>query len=278
MDRGTISESELRAVEDVLDFIRRKNRLAAEEWEDFHSWVWVRLAETDYGVLRKFERRGSLRKFLAVTLHRMLLDYRNAKWGRWRSSSRARSLGSDAEQLEFYIQCHGYSVGEAVQTIKLAHRSTRSEEELERIASEIPVRSRRREQAEDWLDRIASAGPTPLDSLERKEIETQDQRTMEALEAALARLGPEERVIFRMRFEQGSKLKEVAVALGLRPKRFYQHFEKLLRALRAELESQGISAECIDRLFAEAPVAGISRGLSVSNPEMGKSKKYQSWR
>lgn len=278
MDRGTISESELRAVEDVLDFIRRKNRLAAEEWEDFHSWVWVRLAETDYGVLRKFERRGSLRKFLAVTLHRMLLDYRNAKWGRWRSSSRARSLGSDAEQLEFYIQCQGYSVGEAVQTIKLAHRSTRSEEELERIASELPVRSRRREQTEDWLDRIASAGPTPLDSLERKEIETQDQRTMEALEAALARLGPEERVIFRMRFEQGCKLKEVGVALGLSPKRFYQRFEKLLRALRAELESQGVRAECLDRLFAEAPVVGISRGWSVSNHEMGKATKYQSWR
>ena len=97
MDRETLSEPELRAVEDVLSFIRRKNRLTAEEWEDFHSWVWVRLAETDYRILRKFENRGSLRKFLGVTFHRLLLDFRNGKWGKWRPSSLARSLGRDVE-------------------------------------------------------------------------------------------------------------------------------------------------------------------------------------
>ena len=117
MDRGTLSDSQLREIEDVLDFIRRKNRLAADEWEDFHSWVWVRFAETDYAVLRKFEGRGSLRKYLAVTLHRLLLDYRTAKWGKWRPSSHARKLGGDAERLEFYIRRHGYSVSEAIHPV-----------------------------------------------------------------------------------------------------------------------------------------------------------------
>ena len=53
----TLSESELHAVEDVLGFIRRNKRLTIEEREDIHSWVWVRLAETDYRILRKFEHR-----------------------------------------------------------------------------------------------------------------------------------------------------------------------------------------------------------------------------
>jgi RNA polymerase sigma factor (sigma-70 family) len=274
---GTLSEPELRAVEDVLDFIRRKNRLAADEWEDFHSWVWVRLAQTGYGALRKFERRGSLRQFLAVTLHRLLLDYRAAKWGKWRPSSRARNLGPDAEQLEFYLQRQGYSIGQAVQTMKLNHGSMRSEEELERIASELPVRIRRREQTDDLLDRVASAEPTPFDSLEAKDIETEEQRTMEALEAAVTGLGSEERVIVKMRFEQGCKLNEVAAALGLKPSVFYRRFERLLRTMRAALESKGVSAGCIDRLFPDRAV-GRTAKPSVSIHDKGSKTQLQSWR
>jgi RNA polymerase sigma factor (sigma-70 family) len=249
VERGFLSESDLRAVEDVLDFIRRKNRLSAEEWEDFHSWVWVRLAETDYGVLRKCEKRGSLRSFLAITLHRLLLDYRTAKWGKWRPSRRARSLGSDIEQLEFYVQRQAYSIGQAARTVKLNHGSMRSEEDLERIASELPVRRQRRELDNGSLERIASTGPTPLDVLERTEIAGEEERMMRVLEASLSRLGPEERVILKMRFTDGSKLNEIAAALGLDPKAFYRRFEKLLENLRATLETEGISAECVDRVF-----------------------------
>jgi RNA polymerase sigma factor (sigma-70 family) len=258
MDRGALSESELRAVEDVLGFIRRKNRLAAEEWEDFHSWVWVRLAETDYRLLRKFEHRGSLHKFLGVTLHRLLLDFRSSKWGKWRPSRRAERLGPDVELLEFYLLREGYPLGQAVQSVKLNHHSPRSAEELERIASELPVRRRSREQSDDSLDRVASGSPTPLDSFERKEMAIEEERTMAVLEAALSRLEPEERVMVRLRFEQGYKLNEVAAALGHTPKTIYRRFEKLLRTLRAALETEGVSADCIERLFVDAPAGGTS--------------------
>jgi RNA polymerase sigma factor (sigma-70 family) len=264
MDRGVLSDSQVREIEDVLDFIRRKNRLSDDEWEDFHSWVWVRFAETDYAVLRKFEGRGSLRAFLAVTLHRLLLDYRTAKWGKWRPSRRALSLGADGEQLEFYIRCQGYSIGEAIQTMKLNHGSTRTEEELERIASELPVRSRGRELTQDWLNRLASPGPTPHDSLQSKESQTEVRRAAEVLESLLARLEPEERVMLDMRFEQGCKLNEIASALGLTSERFYRRFERLLRKLRRRLETEGIDAQYVDRLFAEKPQARTFVESSVS--------------
>ena len=73
-------ESALSILEDVLQHIRRKRRLSVEEWEDFHSWTWVKLTESGYAAIQKFEGRGSLRAFLAVVLNRYLLDYRAQKW------------------------------------------------------------------------------------------------------------------------------------------------------------------------------------------------------
>lgn len=109
------------------------------EWEDFHSWVWVKLVESDYAAIGKFEGRGSLRAFLAVVLNRYLLDYRVQKWGRWRPSTKAKQLGPHPIDLEFLIQRHGYSASDAVWTLIIDRGCPLSEDELHTIATRLPV-------------------------------------------------------------------------------------------------------------------------------------------
>ena len=80
--------------------------------------------------------------------------------------------------------------------IALNHRSLRSEEELERIAAELPVKRRWREQADDSLERVASAEPTPFESFERNASATEEEQVMTTLEALLSRLACNRCTIF----------------------------------------------------------------------------------
>ncbi len=61
-----------------------------------------------------------------------------------------------------------------------------------------------------------------------------------ALEGALGKLDAEDRVILRMRFEDGFTVADVARALDLRQKPLYRRVEGLLRRLRRELEGRGM--------------------------------------
>jgi len=84
----------------IVSSIGRRHRLAPAEVEDFTAEVQLRLISDDYGILRKFQSRCSLRTFLTVVIQRMFLDYRNANWGKWRPSLRSRREGRVAVLFE----------------------------------------------------------------------------------------------------------------------------------------------------------------------------------
>src|SRR5262245_42612463 len=87
----------------------RRHRLSESERQDFESWVWVRLMDNDFHVIRQFRGQSSFATYLRVVLQRAVLDYRAAKWGKWRPSARARRLGAKAVALERLITRDGVS-------------------------------------------------------------------------------------------------------------------------------------------------------------------------
>jgi RNA polymerase sigma factor (sigma-70 family) len=244
-------ESALPVIEDVLQHLRSRKRLAAEEWEDFRSWTWVKLVESDYAAVRKFDGRGALRAYLAVVLSRLLLDYRIQKWGKWRPSAKAKSLGPHAVDLERLIERESYSVSDAVQTLVIGRRCPLGEEELFELAAQLPLRRKDRTTSEDWIESVPSTHPTPEGELRSQEVEDAQSRLEAALARALSRLGPRERLALRMRFEQGLKLNDVARALGTDPKRFYRRFERILRRLRRLMNRDGVAKEQFELAFPE---------------------------
>ncbi|MEO6239519.1 MAG: hypothetical protein ABIQ52_21185 [Vicinamibacterales bacterium] len=109
---GTVSCPDLSAATDVL--VRaivcataRRSRLTESDREDFESFVWTRLIARNFHVLRSFGQRSSLRTYLTIVVRRMLLDYRDAKWGKWRPSADARRRGASAVAFERLVNRDG---------------------------------------------------------------------------------------------------------------------------------------------------------------------------
>jgi RNA polymerase sigma factor (sigma-70 family) len=246
MDSPNDIEPALSVVEDILHLIRSKNRLAAEEWEDFHSWAWVKLVESNYAAIRKFDGRGTLRAYLSVVLSRFLLDYRAQKWGKWRPSAKARELGPVAVSLEHLIHRRGYSLPDAIQTVLASANCPPSEEELYQLATKLPVRHRDRTWTDEWIENIPCSRNSPEEALLARESEAARAYLEGALERSLSRLTTEERVAIKMRFEQGLSLNVVARALGRDPKRFYKQFERILKRLERSMKREGVKMRRVD--------------------------------
>src|SRR5262245_30687429 len=100
----TAAEQLLLANLDVVDAVvartAHRHRLSAAERDELASMVRLKLVDNNYLVVRRFNGRSSFRRYLTVVVKRVLLDWRNALWGKWRPSAVARRLGTLALWLE----------------------------------------------------------------------------------------------------------------------------------------------------------------------------------
>jgi hypothetical protein len=62
---------ELELIERVISFVSARHHLPGVEADDFGSHVKLKLIEDDYGILRKFQGRSSLRTFLTTGKERL---------------------------------------------------------------------------------------------------------------------------------------------------------------------------------------------------------------
>src|SRR5699024_217877 len=116
----------LEPIEATIGLICRKNRLRAEDADEFRSQAFIKLIENDYEVLRRFEQRSSLRTYLTVVLQRVYLDFRNGQWGKWRPSAEARRRGATAVALERLVVRDGLMLEEAIQVLVISQGVTES--------------------------------------------------------------------------------------------------------------------------------------------------------
>jgi DNA-directed RNA polymerase specialized sigma24 family protein len=80
------SAQDLALLDQVIRRVTRARRLPREDAEDFAQSVHVRLVERDYYVFTQFAGRSSLRTYLTIVVHRMLLDWQNHMYGKWQPS------------------------------------------------------------------------------------------------------------------------------------------------------------------------------------------------
>ena len=228
----------LGVIRDAIGYVTRRRRLSSDEAQDFASIAVLRLLEHDCAILRRFEGRSSLRTFLIVAIDRMFLDYRIARWGKWRASAAARNLGPVARSLETLMRRDGLSFDEASETLRVNHGVSTPPRELEAMLGRLPARAARRFVGEDALEHVAFDGPGPELGL----LGPHAARTLKALRRALARLTAAERALIRMRFVEERTVSDIARARGAGLKTLYRTFERLLARLKADLECEGIVA------------------------------------
>ena len=230
-------------IEAALASICRRERLAPADADDFCSSFRLRLIEDDYAMLRAFQGRSSLRTYLLAVVAHAYQDWRNARWGKWRNSTEARRLGPLAVILERLVVRDGLTLDEAYETLRTNYGRRESRAAIEQLAAMLPARVPRKFVSADVLLARQGAAHGGESALRQSEAAADAARMTAAVAAAVDRLTPQDRLILRMRFEEGVTVVRIAKALDLDQKALYRRIDRMLAALRAALQAAGLTAE-----------------------------------
>lgn len=236
-------------IEDAIAALCRRRRLAPDQAEEFASDARLHLIKDDCAVLRNFEGRSSIRTFVFAVLSHLFLDWRNARWGKWRPSAEARRLGPLAVKLETLVARDRFSLDEACEMLRTNHGITAPRADLEAMAARFPQRPRRSFTQDDALEEYAAPGGWSDAGVLQASAAATAEQARHALSEALQELETQDRLILEMRYTDGHRIQDIARLLGLEPKPLYRRIERLLAELRRGLEARGVTAaEAIDAI------------------------------
>jgi len=217
---------------------------------DLYVHVCERLAADDCARLRRHDpAKGALAAWLSTVVKRMLVDWVRSNQGRKRLFGSVKALSSTDQQVfeMYYWRRHtpaemaslvrdesGRSIGmsavfAALERVERALTDRQRAELITLAARASGAISMDDDEGEPVIS-VASGAPNPEAAI----LAAQDQR---ALNAALASLDPEDRVIICMRFMDGLTLAEIKRALhldSLSPERV----SRIVAALRVALEQK----------------------------------------
>jgi RNA polymerase sigma factor for flagellar operon FliA len=231
-------------IEEALACICRRERLSRADAEDFSSSFRLRLFESDCAILKAFEGRSSLRTYLLSVIAHSYQDWRNARLGKWRNSSQALRLGPLAVQLERLLVRDELTLDEAYETLRDRHETALSRAAIEELAAELPSRSPRRFVPTEVLAELPAGEQASGESMVRRaEAASAASRISDAIGAALVGFTAEDRIILRLRFEDDFSVAQIARSLQLDQARLYRRLGRLLDALRAALQAEGLTPE-----------------------------------
>jgi RNA polymerase sigma factor (sigma-70 family) len=246
VDYKRLAVDSLPLLDEVVRFIARRHRLSADDADELAAAARLKLIENNYEVLRRFRGRSSIRTFLATVIRHQFLDLRNARWGKWRPSVQARRLGPLAIELEGLVTRDRLPVAAAVELL-VARSGGPTRQELQRVACQLPRRSRRRFLGVQDLVRVGG-GWSEDDVIRGIDGRSTAHRIEQALRAALDRLEPGDRMLLRMRYHSGCRVSRIAKMLELPQKALYRRFDTVFGVLRDELEARGVKAGDVEVL------------------------------
>ena len=238
----------LELIEALIASTCRRHSLHGADADDFASTVKLKLIEDDYGILRKFSGRSSLKTFLTTVIVNLLRDFRIAKWGKWRPSAAAKRLGAVATRLETLLYRDGHTFTEATRILSTHDQVSLSELELADLVSRLPQRTTRRFETDAGLEQM-EVGDRADDEVVDQERAATAARVEEALGRALAELADEDCWLLQLHFQEGLPFAKIAKRFGLEQRQLYTRKERCERQLRQSLVEQGLSAEEVSDLL-----------------------------
>jgi RNA polymerase sigma factor for flagellar operon FliA len=215
----------------------------------------VKLIENDYAVIRKFRGRSSLRTYLTVVVHRVVIDRRIAAWGKWRPSAEARRLGPAALLFERLIGERGVSFETACCAVQGRYGTNVSGKTLEALAARLAARgSMRRRQRLDVRDieGLLVDPADPASALLEEGRQASAKRAAAVLARELEALPPADRRLIHQRFFEGASIVSLARDTGVDQKLLYRRMVRLFTTLRRRLEGRGLTNREVRELLAHA--------------------------
>jgi RNA polymerase sigma factor (sigma-70 family) len=252
MDPRLLYVEQLDVINRISDSLCRRNGVRGADAEDFAADVRLKLLQDDYAVLRKYRGASSPTTFLTVVISNLFRDHRIKLWGKWRPSAEAKRRGQAAVRLEAAVYRDGQSFEQACNFLVQDGRLTVDRAELRKVLAELPHRVPRRVDDGASVDDVPSRDSAD-DSVLDHERDKRIQASNAALDRAVGRLDPEDRLIIRLHFFEGLSIADVARAIGIPQKPLYTRIKRVQETLANDLASQGIGPECIEWLDSGPP-------------------------
>lgn len=240
----------------VVARVARRHRIPAQDRDEILSQLWTHLTRDDYRALRGYRGASHVHTYIAVVAERLLLDWRTARWGKWRPSAEARRLGPRAVQLERLVCRDGHSLEEACRILGATTGATLEPALAERLVARGP-HVRRRFIDVDQVRLIADHASDPWTALLDQHRDQCGRRLGQCLERVVRRLPAADQVLLRMRHEQGLRVSQIAAMLGTDSRKLYRRLSAIHAALCTALTALGVSpgevAEVVGRTSAHVP-------------------------
>lgn len=232
----------------------RRYGLTGDEAEDVRSWIKLKLIEDDYAPLRKFRGDSSVRTYLVVVVAALFRDYRAGHWGRWRPSAAALRAGPLAVRLETLVYRDGCTLDQAARTLRASGHTDLPDRSLAALLAQLPVRGPLRpyETGDAPLEGV-SGDSFAEERVAADEAEHTRGRVFAALNRALLRLAPEDRLVVRLHYWKGLSVADVSRTLKLPQKPLYRRIEGILKQLRRALLAEGVQPEQMREFLGELP-------------------------
>jgi len=233
---GSPTPAQLALLAQVVRNVAKSGRLSPDDAEDFAQAVQLKFLERDYDVLRRFEGRSTLKTYLTVVVRRLLLDWQDHTYGKWRPTAAAVRLGPHAVQLERLVNRDTFSATEAVHHVS-AREGAPSLDELRQLLERLPRRPHRRMVTIENAPVQRVEFDDPLARHDRRAYEAQIHLT---LAGALAGLSPEDRHLLNLRYRQNRSVPAIARQLRIDTKALYRRFQRVFKQVRRRLAEHGV--------------------------------------
>jgi RNA polymerase sigma factor (sigma-70 family) len=230
-------------LEQVIESLCTRKGMRVDEIDEFAAEVKLRLVNNNYAIIGAFANRSSFKTYLAAVVSKLLLDYRNQRWGKWRDSANAQHLGPAAVALERLLYRDKKTIDEAVAVLSAQFPSlTRAE--LESLAEQLHPRLGRK------MVGIDEASPVPAPP-SGADIETDDAASQisEVVRKYLDEQPKQDQIIFRLRFDSDLTVREIAESLHLDPQKVFRRLYRHFQVLKTRLTNVGIYAADVERLI-----------------------------
>ena len=267
----------LPVIERVVAFVSRRNHLNETEADDFASHVRLKLLADDRAVLKQFAGRSSPQTFLSIVIQRIFLDYRRACWGKWRPSAVATRLGATAILTERLRSRDGRSADEVFELLTTNYQLQITRQDFEHLVEQLPHRPSRSFETDEILSGMAANSERPDEVLIQQEVAMRERRIAAALQNALAGLPNSDRLLLRMRFQDGRSVPDIARALRLDQAGLYRRIDKLLKSLRRQLQTVNLSDEVLGRFLEAGDATNSSSGGEKAGPRPSLDEGAPGW-
>jgi RNA polymerase sigma factor for flagellar operon FliA len=238
----------LKLIDEIAKHTAQRRHFSREETQDFVSSVREKLLDGDYRIIRQFQGNSTFRTYLTTVIKRLMLDYQNHLWGKWRPSAEALRLGPVAVILDGLLNREGHTFDEACEILRTNEQIEMSRQQLADLAARLPPHPTRRMQGEEELADRPGDGESPDERVLSLEREKRRQRIWEILRNALASLPAEDRLIAKMRSEL--QVVQIAKTLHLEQKPLYRRIDKIFSTLKKELIQQGVRPEEVAEILS----------------------------